>query len=88
MSDTVKLIVTLSKGQYEALKDIQFGGIGSRMIFNAVKHGILLDDVKAEIESLPTEKNVRCRKAYIFASEFKPKVLEIIDKHISREGDK
>lgn len=51
MSETVKLIVTLSKGQYEALKDIQFGGIGSRMIFNAVKNGVPLDDVKKEIET-------------------------------------
>lgn len=39
MSNTVKIIVTLSEGQYEALKDVQFGGIGSRMVFNAVKHG-------------------------------------------------
>lgn len=39
MSDTVKLIVTLSKGQYEALEDMKFGSIASRMIFNAVKHG-------------------------------------------------
>lgn len=39
MSETVKIIVTLSKGQYENLKDIQFGSIGSRMIFNAVQNG-------------------------------------------------
>lgn len=50
MSETAKLIVTLSKGQYEALKDIQFGGIVSRVIFNAVKNGIPLDDVKLKIE--------------------------------------
>jgi len=49
MSDTVKLIVTLSKGQYEALKDIHFGGIGSKIIFNAVRNGIPLDsDNKGE----------------------------------------
>ena len=56
MSETVKVIVTLSKGQYEALKDVQFGGIGSRMIFNAVKNGMPLDDVldkiSAEIEEV------------------------------------
>lgn len=49
MSETVKIIVTLSKGQYENLKDIQFGGIGSRMIFNAVKNGIPLDEVMDKI---------------------------------------
>lgn len=46
MNDTVKLIVTLSKGQYETLKNIQCGSIGSRMIVNAVMNGIPLDDVK------------------------------------------
>ena len=48
MSDTVKLIVILSKGQYENLKNIQCGSIGSRMIVNAVMNGTPLDDVKAE----------------------------------------
>lgn len=48
MSEKVKLIVTLSKGQYENLKDIQFGSIGSRMIFNAVKNGIPLDNIDSD----------------------------------------
>ena len=48
MSNKVKLIVTLSKGQYENLKDIQFGGIGSRMIYNAVKNGTLLSEKKGK----------------------------------------
>ena len=43
MSNTVQLIVTLSKGQYESLKNIQCGSIGSRMIVNAVMNGIPLD---------------------------------------------
>ena len=49
MSDTVKLIVTLNKGQYENLKNIHCGSIGSKMIVNAVMNGMPLDDVKAEI---------------------------------------
>ena len=52
MSDTVKLIVTLSKGQYESLKNIQCGSIGARMIVNVVMNGIPLNDVKAEIQDL------------------------------------
>ena len=48
MSDKVKLIVTLSKGQYENLKNIQCGSIGARMIVNAVKNGIPLDENKGE----------------------------------------
>jgi hypothetical protein len=43
MSDTINLIVTLSKGQYENLKNIQCGSIGVRMIVNAVMNGIPLD---------------------------------------------
>lgn len=50
MSDKVNLIVTLSKGQYEILKNIQCGSIGSRMIVNAVMNGKLLSEVKAEIK--------------------------------------
>lgn len=50
MSDTVKLVVTLNKGQYENLKNIHCGSIGARMIVNAVMNGIPLDDIKAEIE--------------------------------------
>ena len=67
MSNTVKIIVTLSEGQYEALKDVQFGGIGSRMIFNAVKHGTPLpkghgrlidaDAIEYDEESLETDSS-------------------------------
>ena len=39
----------------------------------------LIEDLNAKIESLPIEKNAECRKAYMFASEFKVKVLEILD---------
>ena len=53
MSEKVKLIVTLSKGQYEALKDTQFGSIGARMIFKAVQNGVPLDDDsdRAEVQA-------------------------------------
>ncbi len=51
MSDKVKLIVTLSKGQYENLKNLQCGSIGSRMIVNAVMNGIPLDENKGDLIS-------------------------------------
>ena len=76
MSETVKIIVTLSKGQYEALKDTQFGGIGSRMVFNAVKNGTPLDDVKAEIEKLDEGiTSYHNDKPWVYESE----VLGILD---------
>ena len=48
MNDKVKIIVTLNKGQYESLKNIQCGSIGARMIVNAVMNGIPLDENKGE----------------------------------------
>lgn len=50
--ETVKLIVTLSKGQYENLNNIRFGSLGSRTIVNAVKNGTPLDSVKKEFINL------------------------------------
>lgn len=76
MSNTVKIIVTLSEGQYEALKDVQFGGIGSRMMFNAVKHGIPLDSVKKEIDKAYEEFDGYDPSAL---DSFECKVFEILD---------
>lgn len=56
MSETVKLIVTLNKGQYENLKNIHCGSIGARMIVNAVQNGIPLDDVLYKISAEIEEK--------------------------------
>ena len=94
MSETVKIIVTLSKGQYENLKDIQFGGIYSRMIFNAVKNGIPLDDVKAEIREKSFNHYFEygeyigedCRKERIIYTDVVLKILDNIGKAES-EGE-
>ena len=91
MSDTVKIIVELSKGQYEHLKDTQYGGIGARMIFNKVVKGKPLSDVLAEIKEEIQEKLDNC-KEYGWEEESRDdvikaytEVIEIIDKHISKE---
>ena len=47
MSDTVKLIIELPTDKYLSVKT----NIINDFIYDAVKHGIPLDDVKAEIET-------------------------------------
>lgn len=79
MSDTVQLIVTLSKGQYEHLKNIQYGGIAARIIFNAVKNGIPLEDVKAEIDKQEFAHHQGLTHWYMTPSEVKSVVFEILD---------
>lgn len=83
MSDTVKIVVELSKGQYERLKDIQYGGIGARMIFNKVVNGKPLseelDEIKEEIKRM--DYNMFVCDVLVNQEE----VLDIIDKHISEE---
>lgn len=86
MGDKVKLIVTLSKGQYENLKDIQFGGIGSKMVFNAVQNGTPLSEELAEIreEIKALDEGIT---SYIHDDPwiYKREALEVIDKHICGE---
>ena len=52
MSNKIKLVVTLTKGQYEHLNDIQCGSIVSKRILNAVKESTPLKDVKQKILDL------------------------------------
>ena len=82
MSDTVKLIVTLSKGQYEDLKNIQCGSIGARMIVNAVMNGIPLDDVKQEIWVADFDFG----DYYDHTAEIQDKVCGILD-NIGKESE-
>lgn len=87
MSDTVKLIVTLSKGQYENLKNIQCGSIGSRMIVNAVMNGIPLDDVKAEIDK--AQEPYKTSTAYDEGVRFGLMLAyQIVDKYKAESEDK
>lgn len=85
MSDTVKLIIEISKEHYEANKKLNkkypymlSGGE------TAIAHGIPLDDVKAEIRELRDSWEKDC---YHDEAEALNIALKIIDKHISGEGD-
>lgn len=71
----MKLIIDIPKN-YD-LSKIQNGSIASKIILNAVKEGIPLDDIKAEIEDLEPE--------YDFEGFYKcqSEVLNIIDRHTS-----
>ena len=48
MSDTVKLIIEISKGSYEQI--VEAGDLDYLEVITAIESGTPLDDVKAEIE--------------------------------------
>ena len=68
MSDTVKLIIEIPKKEYEAFKELIAINMGGRCsgkgiiqtCLNAVKNGIPLDDVKAEIEKHQFSREYCC----------------------------
>ena len=79
MSETVKLIIEIPKKEYENFKEliaINIFGMRSgkgiiQTCLNAVKNGIPLDDVKAEIKALPYDTD-----PYEYAID---DVIEILD---------
>lgn len=83
MSDTVKLIIAISKHQHEickqALKD--FGGRPITECEFAIAVGTPLDDVKAEIKELRDSWEKDC---YHDEAEALNTALKIIDKHIGK----
>ena len=88
MSDTVKLIIELPKTTYEDLKQ---GKIYSSLceapqgVVEGIRDGIPLDNVKAEIEEKISHYDHFQGSNTAHGLEI---ALEIIDKHISGEGDK
>lgn len=77
MSDTVKIIVELSKGQYERLQNIPFGSIGSKMIYEAIKKGKPLSEVLRDIEQEVYDLKEKCDACEYLGCG----IIEIIDKH-------
>ena len=80
MSDTVKLIVEISKEHYQATKALNMrdpyllsGGE------TAIAHGIPLDDVKAEIDKQEFTHHQRLNHWYMTPLEVKSVVFEILD---------
>ena len=52
MSDKVKVVVSLTKYQYEHLNDMPYGSVASKRILDAVKEATSIKDVKKEILDL------------------------------------
>ena len=51
----MKLIIDVPKGTYEAVKVGTINQVLEYKVWNAIKNGTPLDDVKAEIEKMPTD---------------------------------
>lgn len=88
MSETVKLIIEIPEEPYKEIKE----GIILRnfcIMATAIQNGIPLDDVLAEIR-----EEIKALDEGITSYEhddpwiYKREALEIIDKHISGEGNK
>ena len=72
MSDTVKLIIEIPKEIYMGLfNDEELTGGECAWLLSAVKNGIPLDDVKAEIDQYLFQNE--------FGSEYREEVSQIID---------
>ena len=82
MSETVKLIIEIPKDFYEITKAKVDKNMTYALYATSVANGIPLDDVKAEIKRMEYHM-IDCD---VLVSQ--EEVLEIIDKHISGEGDK
>lgn len=85
MSDTVKLIIEIPKDYYEVLSKTEViltsqrsGKTFMSVIYSAVKNGIPLDDVKAEIADLPTDA--------LEVHKLKSRVLYMLD-NIGKESE-
>ena len=54
----MKLIIDVPKGTYEAVKVGTINQVLEYKVWNAIKNGTPLDDVKAEIEKMQKSKNL------------------------------
>lgn len=51
--EIAKVIITIPKDKYQYIQELEYGNTDyatTRMLYHSVKNGILLDDVKAEID--------------------------------------
>ena len=79
MTDTVKLIVELPTDKYLAVKT----NIINDFIYDAVKHGTPLDDVKTRMQKLA---DAPCNMVFGSASQGLEAAIEILD-NIGKEND-
>ena len=91
----MKLIVDISESGYESLKATNVIISGQRsgktlmsMVYNAVAHGIPLDDVKAEIAKIEIPEEVKTVDgcfAFCQALEIADLAIDrVVDKHIGK----
>lgn len=87
MSDTVKLIIEISKEHYESTKKLDkrhpYMLAGGE---TAIAHGIPLDSVKAEIDKQEFTHHQGLNHWYMTPSEVKSVVFEILD-NIGKESE-
>ena len=74
----MKLIIDIPKGTYEAVKVGTINQVLEYKVWNAIKNGIPLDDIKAELE--------RANRMYPYTNHGILEAIAIINKHIGK-GD-
>ena len=81
----MKLIIDIPKGTYRAIEVGTINQVLEYKVWNAIKNGTpfdsVIEDIKAEIIHY---NDKHCNSEFISVGT----VFEIIDKHISGEGDK
>lgn len=88
MSDTVKLVIEISKSAYEEMSEYGTDRVDydiQQMIYNGKPLSEVLTEIREEIKAL--DEGIT---SYDYDDPwiYKREALEVIDKHISGEGDK
>lgn len=77
----MKLVIDIPNYIYESVKNSNICNYERFKIKEAIRNGIQLDDIKAEINNLPKLRYSSGERVYL------DEVLEIIDKNIVKEKD-
>lgn len=85
MSDNIKLVIEISKVDYENIKQYYESHDIVETTYSYIYHGIPLDNVKAEIENIPNDDTTKPIGTYDYcmgAENERKLILSIIDKYI------
>lgn len=80
----MKLIIDIPEGTYEAVKVGTINQVLEYKVWNAIKNGTPLDDVKAEINKNIINEYTGQNEYEIALSDGLELALQIIDKHIGK----
>ena len=87
----MKLIIDITTNEYERINSIPSGNTDYQTtvrLYDAIKNGIPLDDIKAEIEECREDEEPHLIDYRYHRNEMLDLVLDIIDKHIQeRKND-